>query len=116
MQTVIPSPYTAESIILAMQTLQLDPNFAALSAIVKANDIASLEMDLIDGMNHLTGEKLTVQQTEEWRYKRLVFTEFLSMPKTIIESMNAEIKVKSKQGSQDEDDPYHTTESIKDAQ
>lgn len=106
----IPTPYTAESVFLAMQTLKLDPNFSILCSMIRENDIKSMETDLIDGLNHITGEKLDDKATEELRYRRGVFNELLSMPNAIIESMKAETKVKAHE--EERADPYATEEDI----
>lgn len=106
----IPSPYNAESLILSMQTLKLDPNFAALCAMMKENDIKSMETDLIDGIDHLTGTKLDETATAELRYRRGVFNELLSMPDTIIQSMQTERKAKAHE--EERADPYSTEADI----
>jgi len=86
----IPHPYNPESLILSMQTLKLDPNFGALCAMVKENDIATMQSVLIKGKNQETNEKMTQEETDELRYRLEVFEEFLGMPDTIIEAMAAE--------------------------
>jgi hypothetical protein len=106
----IPAPYTSESLILAMQTLKLDPNFSALCSMMRENDIRTMERDLIKGMNHLEGKKLTTEDTEALRYRLDVFEELMQMPDTIIMNMQADRKTKNRE--EDRADPYHTVADI----
>lgn len=108
----IPSPYTKEQIVVAMKTLISDPNFSALCATIQANDISTIERQLISGFS-IASVKLTQEETESLRYRRDVFVELLTMPKTIIDSLEMPQNIESEERT----DPYFTQKDLqKDAE